>query len=680
MLLMLRASSLGLRCYRHTLHRGALRCSVHRAPARHQQHLAAARATPDISDDRGQLDRTEGAQGSAEPGHVVEGPDDVHEASDAPPFTRSPAGEESASVRRVRSANSAYGSRERPPIPPLTSRRRVPVFTLPDSVTVVSQGPGKQPADDAMSIRERFEKNLQAVPKAKQKLPGIMRAGSPAAKRNVLTDSPQDMDSPDPPDADLQSRSLNLEDASPDEVFQVRRKCHATLATTDSVSDAWEAYHTLMSLPRIEGRIPVPWQHLHRLARLIARTVPRTRTLFIRLLSVISTIHRTGGTVKLWEWNALTDFAGKGFRKASANDFRNALNVYHDLISNRPPGASFSPNKAALEAMGDENDPRTQHEPDIVTLTTLLNIAASTAQPTLFRRAWNLLESSGLPANRITYLVLLRYHTKCRSLLRFRSVLATMATQGMELGIEGANACLWAFASNNRFDIAEPIYLVLRANLSQEPSPEVEQLREKLATEHIYLPTDVGPDHITYVSLIQAFAYHGHLDACLTVFMDLITAVISPSETGAPDARKTKLYLPAYRAIFLGFVRHARDPRVVQDTLYGSPLHSPGADDAPSRWTLDVLQELFNDFLRIPHEVQPTERLIFWVLTAFAKTSGEDVKTMCTVYERLEERFGGGWGGRLARLKERLDSDEGRRRVEWDVETDVEIGDDDYTD
>ncbi|KAK7695452.1 hypothetical protein QCA50_000088 [Cerrena zonata] len=88
------------------------------------------------------------------------------------------------------------------------------------------------------------------------------------------------------------------------------------IATTVSVDAALQAYSQLSTLPADRKGYTIPAAHLHRLARLIAHSRRRTRNLFIHLLSVLGTLHKTGGRVQLWEWNALIDFAGKGWRKS----------------------------------------------------------------------------------------------------------------------------------------------------------------------------------------------------------------------------------------------------------------------------------------------------------------------------------------------------------------------------
>ena len=69
-------------------------------------------------------------------------------------------------------------------------------------------------------------------------------------------------------------------------------------------------------------------------------------------------------------------------------------------------------------------------------------------------------------------------------------------------------------------------------------------------------------------------------------------------------------------------------------------------------WSLAVLDAIFTDFLRLPEGAQPTQRLLFWVLSAYSKASGDDMAKMRTVCAELEARFGGEWDDRLARMRD----------------------------
>lgn len=461
----------------------------------------------------------------------------------------------------------------------------------------------------------------------------------------------------------VQSDLQNHEDIDPEHRAK-RQRLLRVLKTTDSASDAWNAYHELVSLPHHGTKLCIPWEHLHQLARLIASTRPRTRTLFIRLFSVISTIRNTGGTVRLWQWNALMDFAGKGWRKSTPESFRTASDLYNDLVSQNPPGTAFS-GSSSRDDNGCGNPSATEpQKPDIITYNTLLNIAGRTLHEPTLHRAQALLAQSGYKPDRITYLCLLAHYMRVGRLHSVRSVLGLMASENMELGLDGATACITAFGFNNRLDVAMSIYRVLKANIDPILDPETEQLREELADDNIRVPRDVGPNGAVYASLMQAYAYHGDLNTCLSVFMDLVATVPM-----ADEPAQNVHYYNAYRSIFLGFARHGINPA-------DEPLLRTEAPKA--RWTFGTLQTLFDDFIRVAHLQPPSSRMLHWILRAFSVTSGDDPSVMRAVQAQLEQRFGGAWKptGRLARWKDRIWSgpEPGEESEEEDVDGSVEEG------
>jgi hypothetical protein len=90
-----------------------------------------------------------------------------------------------------------------------------------------------------------------------------------------------------------------------------------------------------------------------------------------------------------------------------------------------------------------------------------------------------------------------------------------------------------------------------------------------------------------------------------------------------------------------------------------------------NEWTLTTLEALFARFLELPRDTPLRETTLFWLVSAFARTSGRDAAVLRRVFERVEDRFasasaltchrrdgggtgGGGGGGRLSRIRERL--------------------------
>ncbi|KAI0310982.1 hypothetical protein OF83DRAFT_1287823 [Amylostereum chailletii] len=426
------------------------------------------------------------------------------------------------------------------------------------------------------------------------------------------------------------------------------------IGSTPDVEPAWNAYRALTLLPDPDPLSPpthqnikrmIPYPYLHRLIRLLAAVHPRTRKVFLRLLSVLSTVHQTGGKVHLWEWNILIDAAGKGWRRTRPEDFRTALDAYSDMLVGRPPGSTFLglenenvDGEYYEEDVGQE--PATK--PDIVTFTTLLALAVRTRRTDLTRHASALLDHSAIPPNVVSHMSMFGYFSLTNDILGVRETLYKMRRQGIALNNAAFNAILWAFAHNHRLDVAGAMYRVARHHLVPEEEPaEVEEIADRLAAEEdIPIPADLVPDEIAYNIMVQAYAYHGDLRRCLQSFTDMLVA--RASNPVASD----KAPYTAWRSIFIGFKRHGTTVDIV-------PLSARLniRDGSPAQpWTLEPLEQLFAQFLVGPGVERPRSDLLFWIVVAFWRTSGRDAVRVQAVIEQLHERFGGEWGGRLKRM------------------------------
>jgi hypothetical protein len=68
------------------------------------------------------------------------------------------------------------------------------------------------------------------------------------------------------------------------------------------------------------------------------------------------------------------------------------------------------------------------------------------------------------------------------------------------------------------------------------------------------------------------------------------------------------------------------------------------SDDVPiggesSEWTLTTLEALFARFLELPRDTRLRESTLYWLVCAFARTSGRDGAVLRRVFERVEDRF-----------------------------------------
>jgi hypothetical protein len=503
------------------------------------------------------------------------------------------------------------------------------------------------------------------------------------------------------------------------------------LGTTSSLEEAWQAYNTLSSLseelfPLIQPKndcppLQIPHRYLHRLSMMLGSAQPPTRETFLRLHAVLSTLHNTGGTLAVWQWNALIHAAGTGTRKLRPADAQRALDVFTDMVQRLPPGTTLAQGHRSDDPDCDPPptsvSPETNHVigPDIVTYTTLLNLAVRTGHPSMIEHVRSLLTKSGLKPTVVTHRVLLRHFTRTGDMDGVRDTLSRIRAQGLELGREGVNAAAWAFAYNNHLDVADAIYRVMRSSLpldkgSNEQDTEAnftpETTRQYLEEhERIVIPEGLVPDATTYTLLIQAFTYHGRLVPALRIFHDMLTTpdrevvfrhaskelsrrdvdevktdrtVPVPAHAGPTKPEPVPLFepiYPVYRALFLGFSKNA----VPHRSAHGSrPLGSDGGRIAlfprPPRlsalqlaaarkegWTHDLLYAVFKSFMALPQDTRPSERVVYWILRAFERATDGDIRKLRKVYVALEKRFGGGWGGRLGRARDLLFPGEQRR-------------------
>ncbi|KAI9063154.1 hypothetical protein FKP32DRAFT_1651318 [Trametes sanguinea] len=451
---------------------------------------------------------------------------------------------------------------------------------------------------------------------------------------------------------------------------QKRTPLYQKLVEATDLDEAWETYQELLKYRPPHLKQSIPQKYLHHFAALLVRraqTLPpkkfRTQNIFLRLLSVLNTIYYSGGQLRLWEWNALIECAGRGWRKTRVEDFQSALNVYHDMVANRPPGSSFA--SSAFLPLQDESQIASKPvTPDVVTYTTLITIAGRTLKPSLLHLAEEMLIASGIRPNRITYLVFLRYYAEKGNLSGVRSIVHRLQGLGWELGLDGLNALLWAYGRSGELEIAGSIYRILRRNLLPDSisAGDVQEASRKLAQlESITVPATLKPDAITYYTLIQVYAYHGRLMECLGVFADMMTSPecitgklddVEKFVPGTPTLPNP--ILPIFRSIFLGFARHATLPDSTESDGSGTAAGVINGEPPRRVWTLRQLQYLYDDFIGLPQDAKPNSRTVYWLLVAFTIASGYDRALLRSVWERLERRYGQWWDGRVWLMRDKI--------------------------
>ena len=492
---------------------------------------------------------------------------------------------------------------------------------------------------------------------------------------------------------DLEAYAMRKTTSSPEPLPRVycrqslRPRLLAILAHTQDVACAWEAYRSLLILPRSpEKPAPkVPFPHRHRLLRLLAAAPPRplrTRGRFAQVFSIIRALHDVGGIVQKWEWNLLLDCAGKeGWRRPREEHFRAALAILAEMRA-RGGGDDAGGAGGTWTATTTNNGRRdggdgagagagaaTSLTPDIFSYTILLAHAVRSRAPIAVRHVARLLVRAGLTPGVHAHTTLLCFFARRGDLAGVRDALFRLrrhmqdednddGSNGTDSGLTQAsfNAVLWAFAYNGRLDIARAMYCVVcaRADIAAEGRDgegpegreELEELERVLAErEMIVIARDVVPDAATYHALIQAYAYQGDLRACLEILIDMLSPASSlyddddkqqAKEKGKGQQRQFTASLAAFRAIFLGFARHG----VVSSNTNGDfTVHEN--EENEFQWTLPTLEALFARFLDLPRDAPLREPTLFWLVNAFTRTGGQDSSLLLRdVFERVEARFG----------------------------------------
>ncbi|KAL4269350.1 Pentatricopeptide repeat protein [Pleurotus pulmonarius] len=427
-----------------------------------------------------------------------------------------------------------------------------------------------------------------------------------------------------------------------------------------SATDVWQAYTELREYYGQNQSLSaglLARHHLHRLIRVLSESRPKTRTQFIRLLDVIQFLQKCGGKVQLHEWNALIHNAGRGWRKTRVEDFQLVMDVYNDMVTGVPAGTTMAGSlydNAPLQG-------KPVH-PDIITFTSVLDIAARTLHAPSIRRATGLLHDARLSPNRITHLSMLRYFILTRQLSGVRSTVLKMKEQGLELGIDGLNACIWAYSRAGDLEMVRNIYRVLRHRIwPEDKKVEVDAIMRLLKTEEgIDMEPHLAPDEITFFEVVQAMAYHGDLLGSLNALTDMLSAPTSTKpdmQTDTTSAPSHPSTMPAFRAIFLGFAKHG----VPQTDPSAVIRHSTLDAFRSTRWNHQSLLSLFEVFMGRAECAKPSRSVIYWIIVAFMKTSMHDPTAIREVWLRMESRFNGPWGGmdnRLQRLRQMIFSNE----------------------
>lgn len=364
---------------------------------------------------------------------------------------------------------------------------------------------------------------------------------------------------------------------APESLHFQRRFFHSHLTEAirkRRIASAWHIYEAQKNRTRKDGTRggrSVPTGLIHSLFALLAGARPQTRLHYIRMKELAEVLKRRGhGNLREWEWNALVNAAGRGFRKTTSEDYHAATAVLEE----------WEAEIRLLKDMGSQSAPaRGPAGSDLVapstkTYNTLISIAARTGSRPLYQDALRRLERFAGTPDAVTYLARITHYRKKGQLDQIPPLLEKMTTNGWPLQTDGANAVIWAYASNGQLDIARQIYDTMIAALPspsspQEPPPSSSQdplvapSNPILSNPFISIAFHKAhPNHRTYIMMLQAYAQAGQLAPALDILQDYLTA-ISAAEDSRRSLPKTvhvragdKQVTAAFRGLFLGFVKH----------------------------------------------------------------------------------------------------------------------------
>lgn len=439
------------------------------------------------------------------------------------------------------------------------------------------------------------------------------------------------------------------------------------MGTTQSFNEAWNAYRAFSSLPLAEDPSlnKYPSRHLHRLVSLLATIRPRTRKIYLSLVSIISTLHASKYLIYTWEWNLLMDASAKGWRITRFEDYKTSLRVFNDMLAYQKgvlePDPPQHTDQKCLPSSQGSIPLHDDFAPDIYSYTTLIAHAARTLSPQALDHARSLLDSAGIKPNQVTLLAQLRLHTSHNQMFGIRRTIAEIRDRGFVLDVYGVNSIIWAFARNGHMEVARAIYRILRSNVDADgfdddiPGEIVSAIRFLDEVENITIPPSMVPDRITYTILIQSYAYQGDLTRTLQVLADMLSSPdpVAVWEGGGGAGPRFPVVMQIFRAIFLGFYRHGVDPprSLAPQRAPNRPrgCHGPDLD-----WNLDNLYAIYKAFVELPTNRKPTDQVVYWLMRAFEKCSGDDYWKMRRVWETLERRWGDRWGSRVQRVRMRI--------------------------
>ncbi|EUC66662.1 short-chain dehydrogenase/reductase, partial [Rhizoctonia solani AG-3 Rhs1AP] len=447
---------------------------------------------------------------------------------------------------------------------------------------------------------------------------------------------------------------------------------------TDRNLDAVIKYYDAFVKAHPRGAVALPTRTIVRFSALLARTRPRTRDLFQRLLSLLAILRAAGEPLRSWQWNSLADFAGRGFRNTTLEDYRAVVAVVQDM----------------------GKDPQAAFKPDVVTYNTLLAAATRTREHRAVQHALALMQASKVPPDRLSFLTLIPFYGRVGELPQARDTLQAMVKEGWEVGVDGLTAAIWAWGQSggHNLEVAMGIYHALRRNVwdggvSDQPFPSKgvpDELNPVLNIPGLSppLPPSLIPNRITYTALIQCLCYHGDLVRALQIYRAYTSSPKEPSQelpTKRAYLSEEETTVVIFRGFFIGFVRHCDGARslsrrsrslppmlpppsydlsffshlptqfkpvssseatvtstntedIIHEILKGNFQETTWrTDKLPNPWSRAALLAVTDSYIAALGKTTPHASGLWWLLRATAGTAepGRESECVCEMWERL---------------------------------------------
>ncbi|WOO82147.1 Translation factor GUF1, mitochondrial [Vanrija pseudolonga] len=253
---------------------------------------------------------------------------------------------------------------------------------------------------------------------------------------------------------------------------------------------------------------------------------------------------------------------------------------------------------------------------------------------------------------------------------------ALRVTEDPDNAVILVNAAIWLRVKAGDMETAYKLYNGLRSRPSRfhQPPPDDDAISSIDFAR-------LRPSRYTYPMMVNGLGWRGDLVAALKVLREMID-----------DGHVPRIH--DYTGLFRGFAKYGEVPSGPAGGAtsafplwlnFGSPSQLTSvwstrrSEFLPSfgGWTLDALEDVFHSFLsaRLPANAsrsqQPTEKLIYYILVAFARTTNADETTVRATLDALTKKFGPnnpeGWEGwnessRIMKIREVLAKQGASRR------------------